>query len=398
MKFFIRRKIHILHDIAFIGAIIFFLSKLCASTFFETIFNFPWNYLEILGLFLAFLPFIRISPNRLLFFLPFLFVVTISVFLNSIDLKRPGINTYIVTLFVILILSWRKTLLQKKDVELIGKIIIFFVLSCTISEYVLKYSSFRLGIDFNLYKASFGFFPNRNTAAMALFFSFVISPKIFKNTIFRLIILFLIFYLIVMTGSRASFLGVIIIIFINSVKFLFRMLDDYSIKKYALALFFLLIVFFIISSSYWMAEVEKMYQRTLSGGTTHRTEIWNDVIYSTFENIKYVIFGSGPSSIAYDISAHEIIRYPIENIGLSSHNSFVQAFAWYGLSGIISIFILLIHLFFRIRDIGVFWGILSIGLFETELFVGNSILWSLIIYLCIYRDSVLYYHQKGSYT
>jgi hypothetical protein len=337
---------------------------------------------------MVFFPVVGISPRRLLFVLPFLIVALISLLVNSIDMRLSSLNTFIMTVFEIIILSWTRTALKISDIERIGRIIIISVLVLCLSEYVTFALPFLSGIDLGRFPSSFGFFPNVNGAAMVLFFAFIVANKVIKKRIIRIIILFSLFFIIIMTGSRASLLGASIVVFWNIVDASVKMFNYLLVKKTFLLSFLFFVLVAITTSSIWLPVINNTYQRTLTDGTSYRTKIWKDVISSTMENKKYAFFGSGPASISYDFQRQQVIRYPDGNIGLSSHNSLVEIFAWYGLLGIIPVILMLIHLLYRIQNMGVFLGILAVGLFETQLFVGNSILWSLIIYLCLYNNGL----------
>jgi O-antigen ligase len=367
------------------GLIIFFLSVLCRETFLSIVFDIPWSFLELIGLLLAFLPSFRISLEQLLFFIPFLISITISLIINAPYLKMSSINTYIMTISSMIILSWKGVFIRGNNIKIISALIIVFVIILSLSQYLFFPFIFKTKFGAVLSRGSFGSFINVNSAAMALFSGFIISLMVINNKKWKYIISSLLFFTIVLTGSRASLLGAVVVLFIKIVNFILRAVKYYSIKKLTLAFCLLIIVFIMLSWEIWLPVVKNTYQRTLTSGTSHRTRMWKKIIVSTADDNKFLFCGSGPSSIVYDLSADTVVRYSVTGTGLSSHNSFVHVFASYGLLGIIGVLLMIIYFFYHFH-VDIILGILTIGFFETQLFFGSSILWSLLIFHDVYKN------------
>jgi len=298
---------------------------------------------------------VKILPSIFLLICSIIF----SALVNANNTSAGGLHTLIYVIALLASLSFYSDRDCFRKISLIIKFLVIF--TGTISLYM--YFAGKQEYTFCLT----GPFGNPNRAGM-YFLSLMLLLINWGRGNISFFVVFC-FVLILFTLARSSLLSAFVIIILTYFK------NNKKIIFTTALIIFLVYIFFFKNN----ALGELLLHKFIEAGSTHRTELWTEVLNETFSNAKNILFGRGSNTI---------ILY-IKDIQVSVHNSYLNFFSDYGLIS----FMLLIYFLFKallnISDESLLKSsiaILIVGLFETVLFGGISALWVTYILFYIYRE------------
>ena len=343
------------------AAIISFLVFINIIKEFELFFGVNSAFINAINIFvvllLLFLSGMKLSERLYPLFL-IAIIILFSTFLNASNIDQGGLNTLIMSIAALVLLSI-KINLDEKYFSIFLYFLSLFLLAVSYYFYFTKSQIIAPHLSFILS----GPFGNQNTLAMSFTTLAILHSVFSKKTKIFYAILAILAFSVFLTQSRAGILIMVSLII-------------WIVRRNG----FLFSSFIILFSSIFIVQMrvfERLIFRILEAGSAGRTEFWIEAIERQASSLSDFLFGFGVG--VYKIGLFETT--------MSVHNSFLNFQLNYGiLALILLVFWLFYEALFSIRNAHVrvaFFLILAYGFVETVLFSGFGILYISLIIIII---------------